>query len=45
MEIAKVRKIDRTVEHARTLFKLSEALLQDSLDDSQVEAVTLREKA
>lgn len=45
MEITKVRKLDRAFEHARTLFKLSEALLQDSLDDSQVEAVTLREEA
>lgn len=45
MEITKVRKMDSPVEHARTLFKLSEALVQDCFDDSQVEAVALREEA
>ena len=33
------------VEHARNLFKLSEALLQDSLDDSHGEAQALRDEA
>ncbi len=32
------------VEHARNLFKLSEALLQDSLDDSHGEAQELRDE-
>jgi ElaB/YqjD/DUF883 family membrane-anchored ribosome-binding protein len=45
MEITKLRKSDSPVEHARSLFKLSEALLQDSFDDSEVEAVALREEA
>jgi hypothetical protein len=45
MVITKVRKMDSPVEHARSLFKLSEALAQDSFDDSQVEAVILREEA
>ena len=40
-----MRKLDRAVEHARSLFKLSEALLQDSLDESHIEALTLREEA
>ena len=40
-----MRKINRTVKHACTLFKLSKALLQDNLHNSQVKAVTLREKA
>lgn len=44
MEITKMHKIERGVEHARNLFKLFEALLQDSLDDSQVEAVIFREE-
>lgn len=45
MEITKISKMDSPVEHARSLFKLSEALVQDSFDDSQIEALALREEA
>ncbi|OKL60409.1 hypothetical protein UA08_04008 [Talaromyces atroroseus] len=41
LEVTKIRKEDRVVEHARNLFKLSEAALQESLDDSEVEAAEL----
>lgn len=33
------------IEHARNLFKLSEALLQDGKDDSTAEAESLRNEA
>jgi hypothetical protein len=45
MDITRMRKIDRPVEHARTMFKLSEALLQDGPDESQAEAVSLGDEA
>lgn len=45
MEVTKVHQVDRAIEHARNMFKLSEALLQDTLDDSQAEAISLREDA
>ncbi|KAJ2979535.1 hypothetical protein NUW58_g7177 [Xylaria curta] len=44
-EIIKVHKADRPAENARCFFKLSEALLQDSMDDSHAEAVVLRDDA
>jgi hypothetical protein len=40
-----VHRADRPAEHARCLFKLSEALVQDNIDSSQAEAITLRDDA
>lgn len=40
-----MHKIDRPIEYARALFKLSEALTQDSFEDSHSEAVNLRDEA
>lgn len=45
MEVTKIHMVDRAVEHARNMFKLSEALLQDTMDDSQAEAIGFREEA
>ncbi|KAI0437937.1 hypothetical protein F4803DRAFT_536882 [Xylaria telfairii] len=45
LEITKVHRADRPVEHARSLFKLSEALSQDNMDTSHAEAITLRDEA
>lgn len=40
----KVHRADRPVEHARSLFKLPEALLQHNMDTSHAEAITLRDE-
>ena len=45
MEITKFHRKSMPVEHARNQFKLSEALLQDSHDDSSDEAEALRNEA
>lgn len=45
IEVTKFHRKSMPVEHARNLFKLSEALLQDSHEDSQVEAGNLRAEA
>lgn len=45
MEITKLRKDSMPVEHARSLFKLSEALLDDSHNGSSSEAEALRGEA
>ncbi|PLB54820.1 hypothetical protein P170DRAFT_483593 [Aspergillus steynii IBT 23096] len=45
MEMTEVCKTARPVEYARTLFKLSEALMHDGLDDGEGEATWLREEA
>jgi ElaB/YqjD/DUF883 family membrane-anchored ribosome-binding protein len=45
MEVTKFHRKSMPVEHARNLFKLSEALLQDSHDDSPEEAEGLRDEA
>ncbi|KAH8161060.1 hypothetical protein CIB48_g7180 [Xylaria polymorpha] len=44
LEIMKVHRADRPVEHARSLFKLPEALLQHNMDTSHAEAITLRDE-
>ncbi|KAI9842890.1 MAG: hypothetical protein M1837_006722 [Sclerophora amabilis] len=45
IEVTKFHMKTMPVEHARNLFKLSEALLQDSHDDSHGEAEDLRNEA
>lgn len=45
MEVTKFHVDKMPVEHARNLFKLSEALLQDNQDDSNDEAERLRDSA
>lgn len=45
MEVTKFHGKSMAVEHARNLFKLSEALLQDNHDDSPGEAEALRDEA
>ncbi|KAI1129102.1 hypothetical protein F5Y10DRAFT_291348 [Nemania abortiva] len=45
LEIMKEQKEDRPVERARSIFKLSEALVRNNMGGSHVEATTLREDA
>lgn len=45
MEVTKFHRKSMPVEHARNLFKLSEALLQGSHDDNPGEAENLRDEA
>ncbi|KAF2967528.1 hypothetical protein GQX73_g6031 [Xylaria multiplex] len=45
LEILKVHTTSRPVEHARSLFKLSESLLQDNMDTSHAESIKLRDEA
>lgn len=45
MEVTKFHRKSMPVEHARNLFKLYEALIQSSHDDSPDEAEDLRDEA
>jgi hypothetical protein len=45
IEVTKVHKANRPTEHARSVFKLSGALLQDTVDESYAEAITLHDDA
>jgi hypothetical protein len=45
MDVTKFQSKTFPVEHGRTLFKLSEALLQDNHEGSEQEAEALREQA
>lgn len=45
MDVTKPYRMSNPVEHARSLFKLSEALLQDSSDGSVSDAESLRDEA
>jgi ElaB/YqjD/DUF883 family membrane-anchored ribosome-binding protein len=45
IEVTKFHKNNRPAEYARSLFKLSEALLQDTHPGSKEEAAVLRDEA